>query len=178
MRVYGAVRSGEDPTGYPSGVVLATVRHTGSLFFRGILLRAGFQLTPLRGEAKPPPLIFAHLYDTHMDDIFRWLEQFPTLVIPMRDPQECADGWTRRGATFEHFEEMWRNVEVLEQFSPSFVSIDTDDREERLSALARRLGRDLQTDWAPVNRSGKEYKRNFDASYLYDWPVIRDFYSR
>jgi len=156
---------------------MPTVRHTGSLFLRDILCAAGYERVTLRGEAKPLSLVFDHVYDLNMPRFDRWLEGTPTVVIPLRDPQATARGWAKRDEMSPHFEAQWRNIISFAQYAPWYVPIDTPDRQERFDALAEHIGAPLETDWEPVNTSPNQPRDVPDVSHMYDWPVIRDFYS-
>ena len=46
------------------------------------------------------------------------------------------------------------HISVLDQIKPDFIlSVDADDRQERLDKLAETLGVPLSTNWTPINAS-------------------------
>jgi len=74
------------------------------------------------------------------------------LVTTLRDKEDTRESWIARGIhTQEDFEGQWNAWEryILPR---AFVVSCWDRREERLANLAELLGRDLKTDWEPVNR--------------------------
>lgn len=161
------------------GLVMPTVRHTGSLFLRDVFLSVGFERVTLRGQAAKNSLVFDHLYDTHMGHFKRWIERFRLVVIPLRDPAMTALSWAKRSEDFGHFLEQWRNLIALSDHGPLYVPIDRPDRQDYLNKVAEAIGAELSTDWVPVNTfSGPLKASPPDVSDLYDWPVIGEFYSR
>lgn len=177
MEEHGSASASLIERGGPvAGIVLPTVRHTGSLFWCAVLAQAGYERVTLRGEDKPLSLVFDHVYPKHMGAFKRWLSRFPTLVVPLRDPQATAVGWCKRGEMSDYFWRQWRNLVSLDSYEPTYVTIDTADRQARLGALSRRIGAPLATDWKPINTSLRPARDVPDVSELYEWPVIRDVY--
>jgi len=165
-------------------IVMPTVRHTGTIFLQSKFESVGYERVTLRGELKPFSVVVEHLYDGNMRHFKSWLGEKNTIVIPLRDPQTTLKGWIKRGEigdsvpNHSHFNHQWKNLIALDALNPIYIPIDTDDRQERLDALSERIGADLGSDWTPVNTSPLKAEDVPDVSYMYDWPVIRDFYGK
>jgi hypothetical protein len=156
------------------GVVMPTVRHTGSLFMVDLL---PYERCTLRGKPGEYPLFFDHAYDLHMKHFFKWIEEYPTVVIPLRDPMDCARSWAKRRESFKWFNQMWENLIQFDRFNPFYIPIDKTDKQNRLDALADHLGVELATDWTPINTcSDQAIAIPESVKDVYSLPVIKDFY--
>jgi len=73
----------------------------------------------------------------------------------MRHPMDTFRSWRRRHHdkfTADFFFGMWRTLFELKERADSFwMPVDTVDRDERLSAIEKRLARALLHDWTPEN---------------------------
>ena len=119
-------------------IVLATVPHTGTSFFRD-LLRQHFR--PYRD------FIVRHVHD----DVFADLDN-RTVVTTIRDDEDVRRSHIKRGENPGALEGYWRNWDrVVAEYDPIIVSVDAVDRDARLDNLSEALGVEFETDWAPVN---------------------------
>ena len=159
------------------GIVMPTVRHTGSLFMVNLL--RPYTRVSIKGSADEHdrPLIFDHVYDSHMKRFHEWIKRYPTVVIPLRDPTDCAHGWAKRGEDFDRFFNMWENLLEFDQYGPFYVPIDHPERDDFLGDLSKHINMELKTDWRPHNTSNQPSRDIPDVSFLYNQPVIRDFYA-
>jgi hypothetical protein len=73
----------------------------------------------------------------------------------------------KRGREMDHaFKETWKNLMSLEGKDTYWLPVDTQDREERLAVISRRLGHEFKTNWTPVgvHYGSAEYKGGMNLS--------------
>lgn len=158
---------------------MPTIRGTGSLFLRD-LLSPPFSRVTLRGGPAAHSLVFDHLYSSRMPHFWRWMERFPTIIMPIRAPESVAQTWHRRGEKWPHFFEQWDN---WAQLAPRAIILPVDlpeKRDEALTRISEAVGMPIETDWAPVNvttvsRGTEEIPDSVLG--LYDIPQIRELYA-
>lgn len=132
-------------------VILATMMHSGTDFFRGILERhypyIGFEAA-LAGQ---PGLAAIHISDRVLDALEYRCKGNPVLVTTLRHWRDMELSWKRAGRdmpTLPIMRECW--MRFLEM-DPFILSVDCQ-RQERLDRLSAHLGVKLETDWqAPDN---------------------------
>lgn len=134
-------------------IVLATIPHTGTNFFMGLLAQH-FPLVTcadlVEGRHGFWPLHVSTPNFARMQRIAR-----PVVITTVRDPEKVRRSWEQRGQVMRMLDEAYeQHAWMMERWHPIVVSID-DDREARLEALEQKLGVRFETDWAPVNAWSK-----------------------
>jgi len=161
-----------------TGIVMPTIRGTGSLFLQN-LLSPPYERVTLRGEQKPFSLVFDHLYPQHIPHFERWFSVFSVMVMPIRDPMTVAATWAKRGEKFEHFFFMWERWAEYAPFA-HIIPVDLEgERDSRLERLSKEIGLELSTDWAPFNQTKTSKGGTIpqeDVQTLYNIPEIRSLY--
>ena len=80
------------------------------------------------------------------------------LIMPMRNPLHVWRSWTRRhsktmGDWSEFFKAQWLKLFAMKlRYKDSYwLPVDTEDRDDRLACIGRRLERRLASEWSPIN---------------------------
>lgn len=138
-------------------IVLCTVPHTGTQFFRQMFLNHGLIERGLddvgEHESERVPGYFTALHVT-ADGLasVRRVTARVRLVTTVRDWDAVRASWRRRNKdldTLERYAARWHELLKLEPF---ILSVDCD-RERRLDDFRRLTGIDFQTNWLPINQS-------------------------
>lgn len=150
-------------------VVLCTIPHTGTQFFRFLLGEhlpfVGFQT--LKREHVERGLIVCHVTDWSLQ-CMNEMTRRPIVVTTKRNWADVKRSWERRGRKIEELAEYARrHTELVEKWRPIVVSVD-EDREARLQHLGATLGLALKTDWSPVNtwEETLEARRQAETGYV------------
>ncbi len=159
-------------------LLMPTVRHTGSLFMVNLFRRHGFKRVGYKGVPEGKTLIFDHTYDTHMKYLDNMAQEFPTVVIPIRDPMACARGWSKRSESFKHFFEQWDNLLSFDKYDPFYIPLVHPEKDKYLDSLSRHIGLELKTEWGRINTSQNPLNTEIpdEVNRLYDEPVVNQFY--
>lgn len=139
-----------NPENLPFGktVVLCTICHTGTIFFHN-LLKEHYQAIGFSHVGRVG-VIQVHISRKALDDI-RDNRNRIELVTTIRNWDKVCESWRKRKRIEQELEtarELWNRLLDLK---PIIVSVD-DDRERRLKELSAALGKELVTDWKPVNQ--------------------------
>ena len=128
-------------------IVLCTIPHTGTQFFRGLLAQhykpTGWD------DTDPNGFITCHITNdalTHILDNRRNM----TLVTTVRDWWAVQNSWQQRNRDFSEYPDYlgcWLDL-ILQ--NPFVLSVD-HHKENRLKLLEQHLGVQFKTDWTPVN---------------------------
>lgn len=135
---------------------LFSVPHTGTLFLKDLLRSNGVNVRARHWEA--------------------WKPTEELIVAPIRNPYDTYVSWVSRERK-QHFITKWKifNIAYLTQ-DLVIIPIDTIDRDEHLTSLSKRLGKELKTEWKPINQ-GPRKKIDFpDLMEVYNLPVVKQFY--
>lgn len=77
------------------------------------------------------------------------------VIVPVRDPALVAESWIRRRYT-ESLTRCWELLgELAQRRDIMLLPVDHPRRAVYLSAIARRLGEELPTDWEPARHSAR-----------------------
>ena len=106
------------------------------------------------------------------------------IVSPIRDPLKtwisCASDNT--DSALRAYDNAWKEFNWHFQNEPDLwvIPVDAPDdvREEQLNLLSMRLGLPLQTDWKPVHSLPHKEVSTPDLSYIYDLPIVQQFYTQ
>lgn len=131
--------------------VLATVRNSGSHFALSIL-EQHYERNYMNEVPHGDPVWFGHVENERMHDIRARIEEYPPLIMTMRNPMAVSSSWLKRGKELDQwYKDMWTNLMKLkEEVEDSYwLPVDTHDREERLAIIGERLGKEFTTDWMP-----------------------------
>lgn len=164
-------------------VLVPTIPHCGSTFIVELLRKHGFYqipgvLTDL--PASVDKMRFEHTYPGDARALAYQINsgEFDLAVIPVRHPIQVVTSWRRRGRGIIRYssrplasrkaaplqmcvDEMGRFLGAVSPGKVFTIAIDRPTRAVQLDQLSRRLGRHLETDWAPRgehphNRTGVE----------------------
>ena len=131
-------------------ILVPTIPHTGTKLLANDILR-DFEHNALINKPKNGQKIDDHIFP---EKITRWKElmtEYPA-IIPLRNPVSIAVSWERRHRDLGELMVMWYIlVEQLDKFNPSYLPIDSLDRNKYLDRINQRLGLKLTTDWPIVN---------------------------
>jgi hypothetical protein len=122
--------------------------------------RQGF----LPGPVEQGQKYFCHLTEPHAGTA---MQQCFT-VVPLREYDEVAASWKRRGMNPSILERQWRAMRALS--GVHFLQIDAPDRDEQLARLSAALGVSLKTDWKPTN-SVRQRPVSYDGLHHPRFPV-------
>jgi len=131
-------------------IILVTVPHTGTSFFRD-LLRAHFAQRTYRDLFEGADgFCVMHVTEDTIADIAAIAD--PVLVTTTRDPGAVKLSYRRRGESLDALADYWKRWwDMVCQYKPYVVSVDSPRRDELLAELGGALGVEFATDWAPVN---------------------------
>jgi|TARA_R100000501_G_C2617966_1_gene111452 hypothetical protein len=105
-----------------------------------------------------------------------WKKTDELIILPIRDPWTTYVTWVSRGRD-QDFKEKWFLLnEIYETQDTLVLPIDTKDREMQLSKISARIGKDLETDWKPINNGPRKEVEYIDLSDVYKLPVVDRFY--
>ena len=147
-------------------ILLATVPHTGTKFFMKIIEESlGVKHYHMRGQIlykdKPQPLhrhdlVLAHLSPPNWQPIKDYISLYkPVLITTERDYKKVVLSHEKRGKNDGRVEINYRvSDQFRKKYDPLILSVDSDDREERLILLSELIGQPLHTDWLPVGTYG------------------------
>ena len=131
-------------------VLLVTIPHTGTRFFRDILTEH-LPYVGMRGIVSGGKVGVGAIHCTQsVLDAIADAEYSHTLVTTWRDPEKVARSWLRRGKPLEELDDYrarWGGM--VRRWRPRFLTLE-EDRERKLAELGAYLGLDLTTDWEPV----------------------------
>lgn len=120
-------------------MIVASVPHSGSRFVSE-LVRAPF----------------LHVYTT--GESLGEIRKHDVIVVPVRHPMAVAQSWKNRGKPIvshpkhEPMMAMWRTlIDVIAPLKPYYVPVDSENREQYLAKLGKRIRRKLTTDWRKVS---------------------------
>jgi hypothetical protein len=135
-------------------IVLRTVPHTGTNFMQQMLSSAGF-----------PPSRIEH-YDVTTTSFVD--DPMEIIVSPIRDPRHVYGTWCARYsnncsvtpttfyASWFAFNRAFMDISMKDRFY--ILPLDTDDRDDHLRKLSKRLVfAHLTTDWKPVSSQESRY---------------------
>ena len=135
---------------------LITVPHTGTQFFRQLLIGHGFEQVGLEAIDQPGkirgPGRFVLMHVT--PDALNWAKQHRNqicLVTTCRDSSAVDRSWQNRGKDMDTLQRYRKRWTQLCELGPCIVSVDAPDRDQRLDNLGKYLGVQFETDWTPVN---------------------------
>jgi len=144
---------------------------------------------PSTGTTFLTELLNAHGFDTSAK---HWIERLKTetglIIAPMRDPKDAWATWVakKRGApyapTFEMFFNCWDQFNYNYEHNKDLVILDIDlwTRDLSLEIIGAYLGKELKTNWIPLNYTGRSWKalepeQKIDLSPVYDLPLIQAY---
>jgi len=134
-----------------------SVPHTGTTFLRGLLVDAGLDVEVAHFGKKA-------------------IKLDAPIVCPIRDPEKQYITWKTRETNVDCFES-WRIFNHLyENHSLHIIPVDGEGRDVYLSILSDYLGKELKTDWTPLNSRPRKAIEVPDLSEIYNLPVVRRFY--
>lgn len=133
-------------------IILATIPHTGTQFFRELLSQHLPAIGWHQVIDKRRGLITAHLTDDTMS-MLRTNYERVDVVTTARDWDDVWKSWQARGRDMEEdFREyLDRWSDLIAAFDPVIVSVDCVHRDRMLARLSDLVGMTLKTDWKPVN---------------------------
>ncbi len=141
-----------------------SVQHTGTNFIHKVLMDAGWNCRVTHWTSA----------NVEIDGI---------VISPMRDPWKTYITWVSRQRK-EDFLGQWKlyNKAFVRNPNLYIVPIDTEDREEHLSRLSKKLKCELNTDWKPVESRNRVPVERTEAvnkilDEVYSLPVVRKFYA-
>lgn len=144
-------------TGGTADILLATVPHTGTRFFIGLIEEAiGIDHHIMRARTEPElnryRFATCHIEEPNSEFLEKYIETFdPLLIVTDRNPDEVAISWAKRGLDLERLDECRRiQQEIITRHDPLIVSVDAADREQKLGKLGQAIGEQLATNWQPV----------------------------
>lgn len=126
-----------------------TVKRTGTHFFTGILEKQFGAYTPIKSEGG---VFYMTHCPPHQMDLILHRAEGRLLITTQRDWGAVERSWVNRGWDLEDFHlqrEVWEQ-DVLPR-ADHVLSVDADDRVQRLAKLSDALGVSLETDWLPIN---------------------------
>lgn len=131
-------------------ILVPTIPHTGTKLLTEDILRS-FEHNALRNKPKNRQKIDDHIYP---EKLTRWKEllaEYPA-IIPLRNPVSIAVSWQRRNKDIGEFIVMWYIlVEIIDQYNPQYLPIDTKERDYYLNRINKKLRLELYTDWPVIN---------------------------
>lgn len=139
-------------------ILLATVPHTGTRFFLNIIeglmsvkhhiMRQDTERRPLREHV----LATCHLGPKNWNLICEYIDLFdPVLITLDRDHKRVVTSYEKRGKNDGRLAESYFTSDAFRlKYDPLILSVDSEDRAERLSLLSGLLGKPIDTDWLPV----------------------------
>lgn len=152
-------------------VLLSTIPHTGTRFFIKLLEQQVFHVRHhiMRDHTEARPLechTFATCHVGYEDLIKEYVSLFNPIVLTCeRDREATRQSYARRNKLTGSFDNNYvRYDSLFSEVKPDLVlSIDADDRDDRLSDLSELMGVELKTNWEPVGQWNKPGGR--------DWPL-------
>lgn len=170
----GAVGEGRTPSeaalnaleaydGAETGIMIASVMHTGTTFLRNV-----FRPKRVRHIQEEPTLAE--------------VEAAPIVAVPLRHPAKVWRSWVWRGRPMTLFWLSWHLLDWYDRrFGEKMVVIPVDlpgMRDHCLAELGQRAKKRFQTDWQPRNEWKHERTEVElpDLSPLWDYPIVRQFY--
>lgn len=138
------------------------------------------------------PSPFVRIHTEYPDVIKAHLERYrqrPLIITTERPLDKIKNSYLNRyynketGAT-EHAETMFENHlkhhnDILEFVKPDFtLTLEEDVRDERLAELSAHIGKELITDWAPINQTSdlnfEHHKKIFEVRRDYHQKLYDD----
>ena len=139
-------------------VLLATVPHTGTRFFihlieaasgeRHHLMRHNTEQRPLACH----PFATCHTVPQNEHLLNSYIEKFdPVLITLERDRQAVIASYKKRGKNDGRIDEAYAvQQRFINRYAPLVLSVDSQDRKQRLKKLSAILQLSLNTDWTRV----------------------------
>lgn len=150
-------------------VMVLSVPHTGTRFAKRMLEH--------RVKVRP-----VHTTDD-ADVIAAHIEASAHVVLPVRNPDHCWEGWRKRNTgDADKFVRAWHELQrwadrLEEAGTPALLlPIDHPQRESFRQTLCDVLGTNLPADWRPVGQ--KEALVEYEpAPDVWDLPIVSRFYA-
>ena len=137
---------------------IRSVQHTGTGFIDDMLSKAGWKVRT------------THYTESTVKD--RGL-----IISPIRNPYDCYVTWISRKRTEDFFQTWrWFNEMYLENPDLIVVPIDTEDREDHLQNLCKKLKCHIVTNWKPVNSEPREDVKPINLDEIFKLDVVRKYY--
>ena len=131
-------------------VILATIPHTGTHFFKKLLEDHGFEVKAI------------HVTDNGLKQVNSKVSAGWVLVTTYRNIDRVLKSWHMRGREGQSLNQYLENWYTLHQWEPIVVSFD-NNREARLEFLSAVLDVELKTDWESVNVTPRKYDIKTDT---------------
>lgn len=135
-------------------VLLATVEHTGTRFFAGLIARV-LGAPRIAGSdyydhvADGPTFVVTHVQ--HRSLIERYVSEFsPVVVTTIRNLDAVYASYVRRNVAEDLPRYLSDWMWLVGAYSPLIVSVDSADRETRLDRLVEVVGVTRPASWHPV----------------------------
>lgn len=133
-------------------LLLVTIPHTGTRFFIDLLEPVLGPHTAMREKSEAHPLQAHNFATCHVEYgalIDEYIALFnPVLVTTTRQMAAVRSSYVKRGRNDERIWQHFKSwLEFMDKYGPLVVSVDAQDRDERLRDLSRLIGHDLQTEW-------------------------------
>jgi hypothetical protein len=146
-----------------AAVIVPTVPYTGTNFVAELFRGAGFEVLGLTQKpCRDKYIRQCHLLKPTQSGAAALYARSMPVVIPLRHPFRVEESWKRKGLDVG---EMIRAFEVIEEqflrFSPYFLPIDHNEREDFLDSL-RAIDPDLHTDWPVIESKSGTFGLSLD----------------
>lgn len=151
-----------------NGIVVSSIRHTGTWFTIGLFRNAGWKETGLNTARHEDNTVYhGHMEkETQIKPALELAKHYP-IVIPLRHPFRVEESWRRRE---QHgFCTTGKMIEclniLLDRFmplDPLMLPVDSDCREQCLANIETITGVSLETDWQPVNSKKQSHSLRWD----------------
>lgn len=137
-------------------IIIPTVQHTGTHRIAK-LFPMGWTWAALNEEVTGNILKVGHINENSIENIKNLVKYYPA-IIPLRHPYRVEESWKRRGKCPGEMERHYRLlINELAPLNPSFIAIDTDQRQAQLDQVNEKLGLNLETNWDVLNSKQNTY---------------------
>lgn len=149
-----------------TGIVVSSIRHTGTNFTIQLFRNAGWKETHLNSPSLEDRTVYhAHMEKPGQIDRAIELSRRMPLIIPMRHPYMVEESWKRR---CQHAPDIYNTANLVSQFrvledrflpfNPFILPVDSPSRCLSLAKIAQATDTVLRTTWQPVASKKETHK--------------------
>lgn len=131
-------------------IVIPSVEHTGSRLLANHIFHSSTSLDLGDERTGEYCKYYAHLDDKTTPRFVELASTHPT-IVPLRHPIRCAWSWEQRQKPLANYFKQWDMlIEQIDVLNPSYLRVDSDQRNDDLSIINELHDLKLETIWPYV----------------------------